>query len=69
MAPKNTPPEVTGRLNKELNAALADATVKKRIEDLGGVPMPMTPDEFGKLISDEMTKWTKVIQFAGIKLQ
>jgi tripartite-type tricarboxylate transporter receptor subunit TctC len=69
MAPKDTPPGIVDRLNTELNAALADATIKKRIEDLGGIPMPTTPAEFGKLIVDEMGKWGKVIQFAGIKLQ
>jgi tripartite-type tricarboxylate transporter receptor subunit TctC len=69
MAPKGTPPEIITKLNTELNAALADATTKKRIEDLGGIPMPMTPDEFGKLIVSEMEKWGKVIQFAGIKPQ
>ncbi len=69
MAPKGTPPEIITKLNTELNAALADATTKKRIEDLGGIPMPTTPDEFGKLIVSEMEKWGKVIQFAGIKPQ
>jgi tripartite-type tricarboxylate transporter receptor subunit TctC len=69
MAPKGTPPEIITKLNTELNAALADPTMKKRIEDLGGVPMPMTPDEFGKLIVAEMEKWGKVIKFADIKAQ
>jgi tripartite-type tricarboxylate transporter receptor subunit TctC len=69
MAPKDTPPDIISRLNTELNAALANATIKKRIEDFGGIPMPMTPAEFGKLIADEMVKWGKVIQFAGIKPQ
>ena len=61
MAPKDTPPDIINRLNTELNAALADATFKKRIEDLGGIPMPMSPAEFGKLIANEMEKWGKVI--------
>jgi tripartite-type tricarboxylate transporter receptor subunit TctC len=69
MAPKGTPPEIIAKLNSELNAALSEGTIKKRIEDLGGIPMPMTPDEFGKLIVTEMEKWGKVIQFAGIKPQ
>jgi tripartite-type tricarboxylate transporter receptor subunit TctC len=69
MAPKNTPPAIVNRLNSELNAALADAKNQKRIEDLGGIPMPMTPAEFGKLIVNEMDKWGKVIKFAGIKVQ
>src|ERR1700744_42003 len=67
MAPKGTPPEIITKLNTELNAALADPKLQKRIEDLGGIPMPMTPAEFGKLISNEMEKWGKVIQCAGIK--
>jgi tripartite-type tricarboxylate transporter receptor subunit TctC len=65
MAPKDTPPEIISRLN----AALADAKFRKRIHDLGGIPMPMAPAEFGKLIVNEMEKWGKVIQFAGIKPQ
>ena len=69
MAPKDTPPEIISRLNTELNAALADVKFRKRILDLGGIPMPMTPAEFGKLIVNEMDKWGKVIQFAGIKPQ
>jgi tripartite-type tricarboxylate transporter receptor subunit TctC len=67
MAPKNTPPEIVTRLNAELNAALADAKMQKRLSDLGGIPMPMTPAEFGKLIVSETEKWGKVIQFANIK--
>jgi len=66
-APKATPPEIVARLNRELNAGLADAKIASRIADLGGVPMPMTPDEFGKLIASEIDKWSKVIKFADIK--
>ncbi len=69
MAPKDTPPEIIAKLNTELNAALSEGKIKKRIEDLGGIPMPMAPAEFGKLIVNEMDKWGKVIQFAGIKPQ
>jgi tripartite-type tricarboxylate transporter receptor subunit TctC len=69
MAPKGTPPEIILKLNTELNAALADPKLQKRIEDLGGIPMPMQPDQFGQLIVNEMAKWGKVIQFAGIKPQ
>jgi tripartite-type tricarboxylate transporter receptor subunit TctC len=67
MAPKATPPEIVDKLNTELNAALADPKIQKRLADLGGIPMPMTPAEFGKLIVDEMQKWDKVIKFANIK--
>jgi tripartite-type tricarboxylate transporter receptor subunit TctC len=66
-APKDTPPEIIARLNREVTAALADAKMKTRIGDLGGVPMPMPPADFGKLIADETEKWAKVIKFAGIK--
>ena len=69
MAPKDTPHDIIAKLNTELNAALADAKFQTRIADLGGIPMPMTPADFGKLIVDEMAKWGKVIQFAGIKPQ
>lgn len=67
MAPKGTPPEIINKLNTELNAALADPKVQKRLADLGGIPMPMTPADFGKLIVNEMQKWDKVIKFANIK--
>jgi tripartite-type tricarboxylate transporter receptor subunit TctC len=66
-APKNTPTEIVDKLNREINAGLADPKIKERLADLGGVPMPMTPAEFGKLIADETEKWGKVIKFAGIK--
>lgn len=67
MAPKGTPPEIVNKLNTELNAALADPKVQKRLADLGGIPMPLTPADFGKLIVNEMQKWDKVIKFANIK--
>jgi tripartite-type tricarboxylate transporter receptor subunit TctC len=66
-APKDTPTDIVARLNGELNAALADAKTASHIADLGGVPMPMTPAEFGKLIANEIDKWGKVIKFANIK--
>jgi len=67
-APKNTPAEIVEKLNKEINAGLADPKMHERIEGLGGIPMPMSSAEFGKLIVDETDKWAKVIKFAGIKL-
>ena len=66
-APKNTPTEIVDRLNKEINAALADPKMKARLADLGAVPMSMTPAEFGKFIADETEKWAKVVQTAYIK--
>ena len=53
----------------ELKAGLADPTIKARLADLGGVPMPMSPAEFGKLIADETEKWAKVIRAANIKAE
>jgi tripartite-type tricarboxylate transporter receptor subunit TctC len=66
-APKDTPPEIVAKLNHEINAALADPKIASRLTDLGGVPMAMSPAEFGKLIASEVDKWGKVIKFANIK--
>jgi len=66
-APKNTPAEIVDKLNKEINAGLADSKMKARFADLGAVPIPMTPAEFGKFIAEETEKYAKVIKFAGIK--
>jgi tripartite-type tricarboxylate transporter receptor subunit TctC len=66
-APKNTPAEIVDKLNNEINAALADPKMKAQLAEFGGVPMPMTPGDFGRLIADETDKWAKVIKFAGIK--
>jgi len=69
-APRGTPPEVIATLNKQLNAALGDATIKQRLADLGAAASePSSPAEFGKFIVDNIAKWTKVIKFAGIKPQ
>jgi tripartite-type tricarboxylate transporter receptor subunit TctC len=66
-APKSTPAEIVLRLNKEINAGLADPKMKARFSELGGVPAPMSPADFGKIIADETEKWAKVVKFAGIK--
>jgi tripartite-type tricarboxylate transporter receptor subunit TctC len=66
-APKATPAEIVDKLNREFNAGLADPKIKARLADLGGVPMPMTPPDFGKFIVDETEKWAKVVKFAGLK--
>ena len=68
-APKNTPAEIVDKLNKEINAALADPKIKARLADLGGTALPGSPADFGKLIADETEKWAKVIKFAGIKAE
>jgi tripartite-type tricarboxylate transporter receptor subunit TctC len=65
--PRGTPTEIVDRLNKGINARLADPKMKARIADLGSEAMPMTPAEFGKLVADETEKWAKVVKFAGIK--
>jgi tripartite-type tricarboxylate transporter receptor subunit TctC len=66
-APSNTPTEIIDKLNKEINAALADPKMKARLAEIGAVPMPMTPAEFGNVIADETEKWGKVIRMAHIK--
>ena len=67
-APKGTPPDVVDKLNKAVNAALADPAMVKRFAELGAVPMPMSPQEFGKLVADETAKWRKVVEFAGVSV-
>jgi tripartite-type tricarboxylate transporter receptor subunit TctC len=66
-APKNTPAEIVEKLNREINAALADPKLKARLADLGGSVLPGSPADFGKLIADETEKWGKVIRAANIK--
>ena len=66
-APKNTPAEIVERLNKEINASIADAQFKARLANLGGTVLAGSPADFGKLISDETKKWGKVILAANIK--
>jgi tripartite-type tricarboxylate transporter receptor subunit TctC len=68
-APKNTPTEIVDKLNKEVNAALADPKMKARLADVDGVPLPGSQAEFGKLIADSTEKWGKVIQTSNIKTQ
>ena len=68
-APKRTPPEVIEILNKAFTAAVSDPNIQKRIAELGAVPMPMTPSEFGKLLADESEKWAKVVRSAGISVE
>jgi tripartite-type tricarboxylate transporter receptor subunit TctC len=65
-APKKTPVAIVDLLNKEINAALADPTIKARLVALGGMLLPGTPGDFGKLIADETAKWAEVVKFAGI---
>jgi tripartite-type tricarboxylate transporter receptor subunit TctC len=66
-APKNTPAEIVGRLNREINAAIADPAMKARLAAIGGEPLPGSAGEFGRLIAEETEKWGKVVRAAGIK--
>jgi tripartite-type tricarboxylate transporter receptor subunit TctC len=68
-APKGTPVEIIDKLNREINAGLADPKMAARFTELGDIPMPMTPSGFGELVADDTEKLTKVARFAGIKLQ
>jgi tripartite-type tricarboxylate transporter receptor subunit TctC len=68
-APKNTRIDIVDRLNKEINAALADPKMKARLAELGGMPLPGSPLDFGKLIAAETEKWAKVIRAAGIRAE
>jgi tripartite-type tricarboxylate transporter receptor subunit TctC len=66
-APKNTPADIIENLNKEINAALADPTMKARLADSGHTAFASSPAAFGKFIVEEIDKWAKVIKFAGLK--
>jgi tripartite-type tricarboxylate transporter receptor subunit TctC len=65
-APRNTPAEIVDKLNREINAGLANRSLKARLADFGGDVLAFSPADFGKLIADETEKWAKVIKFAGI---
>jgi tripartite-type tricarboxylate transporter receptor subunit TctC len=66
-APRDTPTEIVRKLNKEINAALADPKMKARLADLGSIVLVGSPADFGKLMGDETEKWSKVVKFAGMK--
>ena len=66
--PKNTAAEIVDKLNKEINAALADPKMKARLADLGGTPFLGSPADFGKLIADDTERWGKVVEFSGAKV-
>jgi tripartite-type tricarboxylate transporter receptor subunit TctC len=66
-APKNTPADIIGKLNREINAGIADPDMKARFAAIGGEPLPGPPGEFGRLIAEETEKWAKVVRAAGIK--
>jgi tripartite-type tricarboxylate transporter receptor subunit TctC len=65
--PKGTPVDIVEKLNKEINAGLADPRIKARLAELGLTVLVGSPADFGKLIADETEKWAKVVKFANIK--
>src|SRR6476661_2992068 len=67
--PVRTPADIVERLNKETNAAFADAAMKARFAAISGEPIKGTPAQFGRLIADETEKWAKVVKFAGLKVE
>jgi tripartite-type tricarboxylate transporter receptor subunit TctC len=67
VAPRNTPAEVVDRLNKEINAALADPKFRARLADFGGIPLAGSPSDFGSFIANETEKWAKVVKYSGMK--
>ncbi len=68
-APKGTPANIVEKINKTVNAALADPKMKTRLADLGGVPMGGTPADFGKVMTSETEKWAKAVKFSGASIE
>jgi len=68
-APRSTPAEIVDKLNREMNACLADPKLQARIADLGGVALTGSPADFGRLIAEETDKWAKVVRFSGAKAE
>jgi tripartite-type tricarboxylate transporter receptor subunit TctC len=68
-APKDTPPEIVAKLNKEINASMTDPKTKQRLADLGCLVQPGTPADYAKFVASDTEKWGKVVRTAGIKPQ
>jgi tripartite-type tricarboxylate transporter receptor subunit TctC len=69
VAPRATPAEIISKLNQEINLALADSKITRRIAELGDTPLSLSSSEFAKLIADETEKWGKVIRAANVKAE
>jgi tripartite-type tricarboxylate transporter receptor subunit TctC len=69
VAPKGTPPEAIDAINKQVNAAMKDPGMLAKMKDLGGIPMPGSPADFGKLLADETAKWGKVVHAANLSIE
>ena len=67
--PKGTPPEIISRLNRDINAGLADPAIEARLAEIGTIPMILTASDFGVFVATETEKWAKVVKFAGIKAE
>ena len=67
--PHGTPAEIIDKLNKEINAGLADPRIKARLADLGGMLIAGSPQDFGKVVAEETEKWAKVIKTGGVALE
>jgi tripartite-type tricarboxylate transporter receptor subunit TctC len=63
--PKGTPRPIIDKLNKAINEALADPAMQTKLAELGGTNIPGTPEDFGKIISEETDKWAKVVKATG----
>jgi tripartite-type tricarboxylate transporter receptor subunit TctC len=68
-APRNTPAEIVGRLNREINAVLVEPKAKARIAELGGEPLIGSPAAYGRMLAEESEKWGKVVRAANIKVE
>ena len=66
--PKGTPRAIIDKLNAEVNAILAEPAMRTRLEEMGGIFMNGTPEEFGKIVESETEKWKKVVEFSGAKV-
>lgn len=68
-APKGTPVPIIARLNEVINAGLSDPAIKQRFAELGGIPMPMSPAEFGKFVVEDTDRWAKVVRSINLTVQ